>query len=162
MKGFRAFKKRNFYKHIRSHEQRQTFQKKETFLKKSMEFFSSSHLKLLAMVRAKVSSFREQQKEKVKDHYLRWCLSSSWRRKEDEDDSSKVVVVAISSGDDESSCVLEEMKVWVFESYLQRPKDVTFEGLVMRVWLWCWWRKEEEEEEKESFLEECLGENVSL
>ena len=35
-----------------------------------MKFFSSSHLKLLAMVIAKASRFLEQQKEKVEDHYL--------------------------------------------------------------------------------------------
>ena len=58
-------------------------------------------------------------------------------------------MVPVSRGEDESSCVLEEIKVGVFESCLQRPKDVIFEGLVMRVQLWWWWRKEEEEEEEE-------------
>ena len=38
-------------------------------------------------------------------------------------------------------------------SCLQRPKDVVFEGLGERVWLWWWWRKEEEDKD-ESFLEE--------
>ena len=53
---------------------KQTLLKKmETLLKKSMEFFSSYHLKLLAMVEAKASNFLEQQKEKVEDHYLR-CM----------------------------------------------------------------------------------------
>ena len=57
-------------------------------------------------------------------------------------------MVAVSRGKEESYCVLEEMEVVVFESCLQRPKDVIFEGLVMRVWLWWWWRKEEEDEDE--------------
>ena len=41
-----------------------------------------------------------------------------------------------------------KVRVIVFESCLQRPKDVIFEGLVKNVWLWWWWRKEEEDEEE--------------
>ena len=48
--------------------------------------------------------------------------------------------------------LLEKMEVSVFESYLQRPKSVIFDGLVVRVsevWLWSFWRIGEEEEEEE-------------
>ena len=40
-----------------------------------------------------------------------------------------VVMVAVWSGVDESSCVLVRMKVVVFESCLQKSKDVIFEGI---------------------------------
>ena len=40
-----------------------------------------------------------------------------------------MVMVVVSRGEDESSYVLEEMEVVVFESCLQRPKDVIFEGV---------------------------------
>ena len=63
------------------------------------------------------------------------------------------MVVAVSRKGNESSCVLEEIEIVVFKFCLYRPKDVIFEGLVMRVWLWCWWRKEEEEEEEEEEVE---------
>ena len=46
-------------------------------------------------------------------------------------------MVTVSSEGDESSCVLEKMEVVVFKSYLQRSKSVIFEGLVIKVWLWC-------------------------
>ena len=94
-----------------------------------MEFFSSCHLKLLAMVRAKASSFLKPQKEEVKDHYLVVCLVSSWKRKEEEEESALVIMVAVLNGEDESSWVLLRVKVIVFESCLQRPKDVIFEGV---------------------------------
>ena len=38
-------------------------------------------------------------------------------------------MVAVLNGKDESSWVLEEMELVVFDSCLQRPKDVIFEGL---------------------------------
>ena len=84
---------------------------------------------------AKASNFLEQQKENVEDHYLGCIWHLLKGEKEDEDDFSKVVV-AVSRGSDESSYALEKMEVRVFEFCLQRPKDVIFEGLVMRVWLW--------------------------
>ena len=102
------------------------------FLNKIKGFFSRFHLKLLAMMRAKASSFLEQQKGNVEDHYLSCVFAPFWRRKEDEDDSPKVVVVAASQGEGESSYVLKEMEVGVFKFCLQRPNGVVFEGLLWR------------------------------
>ena len=65
-------------------------------------------------------------------------------------------MVVVSSGRDKSSCVLDKMKVVVFESCLQRSKDVIFEDLVIRVSLWWWWRKNEEDEDEEEEVERSL------
>ena len=56
-------------------------------------------------------------------------MTSSRRRKENEEESSSVVVLAIFNGVGESSCVLEKIGVGVFESCLQRPKDMILKGL---------------------------------
>ena len=40
-----------------------------------------------------------------------------------------MVMVAITRGENENSCVLEEIRLVVFESCLQRSKYVIFEGI---------------------------------
>ena len=62
----------------------------QAFLKKKEELFSSCHLELLAIVKAKALSFLEQQqKKKVKNHYLRRSLSLFEEEKKMEMASSK-------------------------------------------------------------------------
>ena len=67
----------NIKPHKQDQEANFSYQDKETFLKKKMELLISCHLKLLAMVKAKASSFLEQQKQKVEDHYLGYVFAPS-------------------------------------------------------------------------------------
>ena len=55
-----------------THEQDQehTLLKWKLLLIESMRFFSSSHLKILAMMRAKLQAFFSKQKKKSEDCYL--------------------------------------------------------------------------------------------
>ena len=56
------------------------------------------------------------------------------------------------------------MDIVVYRSCLQRPKDVVFERLSERVWLWWWWRKEEKDEEecREKLKDERLRERIEV
>ena len=68
MKAFEAFKEERNTQDLINKLKKRTLLKIDTLLMKSMELFSSCHLKLLAMVRAKASSFLEQPKRRVRDH----------------------------------------------------------------------------------------------
>ena len=61
-----------------------------------MKFFSSSHLKLLAMVKAKASSILEQQKEEGEESLSRVCLCLLDEEKEMRMASSKGDMAAAS------------------------------------------------------------------
>ena len=73
-----------------------------------------------------------------------------------------MVVVAVFNGQGESSCVLEKMEVGVFESCLQRPKDVIFASLVRKVWLWCFeeWRRIGKRKSREKLENKRLRERM--
>ena len=66
---------------IKPHKQNQeanfSYQDKETFLNKKMELLTSCHSKLLAVVKAKGSSFLEQQNEEGKESLPKMCIVPS-------------------------------------------------------------------------------------